>query len=485
MASPEAGTAKPGAGEEEKGVPVPEAGAPASDPEAEAKVAGTEAAKAEEIFSSLSPENESLLDRASGAGREILSEAYGRLENTGVVGRMAMAYHGFFARRYEDKALAHKANAEKADMQIRTLEESKTRIAALLQELDPKLAGTAGQLQSRAIDDQIRNLAGKKDKSLSAFEAAQNRATLRRNERDRVADRLIGGYDERLKPLESEISGLQGERDETEFLAASMEARHEETLLTLAEKEAELQKGVAAIERAGLKLKNFPGLKMIEVSIASGRKKIKAEKDELERRKLKVEEKIAKAEERANPYRDKRENVVRVKQGRPIEIAMPQRVRTESSTVRPETVGTSVRSGEASSPGETGDAETEEEAEEDDEAAAGEEGAGKAKKAEAGAKETAKKPERPGKFSVELLVSEWNKVLKSEKKLKGTEVIVDVEDFIKKSKLKDIPVRLNLFEKLLKTYYRMKKVSVESFGDKFAALGESSKIKPKPRKKRA
>ena len=57
-------------------------------------------------------------------------------------------------------------------------------------------------------------------------------------------------------------------------------------------------------------------------------KGVRMEKENLAKRKAEINKRIAKVDSKANPYRDKREEFIRIKKGRPIEIKVAPRQRS-------------------------------------------------------------------------------------------------------------------------------------------------------------
>jgi hypothetical protein len=426
----------------------PEEGVPkAEDPK------GSGVAESTEMFASVSPENSGLLSRVSEAGKGIFREAYEKVVGTEVVGRLAVAYHGYFARRAENQALERREATQNLDLKIKALEKSKVDIAKLLGELDPNTVDSAKNLRTRAIDDQIRDLSAKRDRSQSALEAASNKAKIRTNERDQIAARLIGGYDERLQPLELELGVLEAQRNRTELLAEAMEARHGEELLRLKEQEAGHKRIVTNLLAAGFSERKIASMSEFAnkgKEIAVGQERIRKEKAELHRRRRGIEKNIAEAEKKANPFRDKREVFVRIQQGRPMEVSIPARSQTRYS---PRVERARVMPREELP-------ETEEAPEEDIRVQ----------------QET--RPERPGKYSIELLITEWNAVLGRDAKLKGGPAIIDKKAFLSETELKeDIPLSLESFRKIVGAYYKVHRTEVGELQNKFEGLAKRKNLK--------
>jgi hypothetical protein len=180
------------------------------------------------------------------------------------------------------------------------------------------------------IDRQKAGLLNEKDKAQSKLEARDNKLKLYTNERDRVADNLIGRYEEKLKPMEAELEKLSTFRDQADLLAAVTEAKHKEQLNKLGDIEKKKTQIEEALRRTGMsekEIRKFEAIEQLDEMLTSGREKVRIEKENLVRRKAEINKRIAKVDKEANTYRDKREKFVRAKESRPIEIDVDARQR--------------------------------------------------------------------------------------------------------------------------------------------------------------
>jgi len=73
----------------------------------------------------------------------------------------------------------------------------------------------------------------KKIKKQSKFEAIDNKLKLYTNERDRVADKLIGRYEEKLKPMEAELERLQNFNNKIDLMVVAAEVKIKSFLISL------------------------------------------------------------------------------------------------------------------------------------------------------------------------------------------------------------------------------------------------------------
>lgn len=330
--------------------PTPEQRKPkASTPEAaenqesRTEQAGREAN--ERTLSNLSPENQNFFRRMSEGGRRIASRVYEGLYKipgvNRVVGKIEIAYNQFWMDRYQGKAVEMKNKIDGLDLRISALDQSKKEIESVIENLrQQNIPGAESlQLKLQDIERQRMELLNKRDNIQTRFEAIDNKAKLYTNARDRIADRLIGYYEEKLRPMEAELERLGTYKDEIDLREAVTEAKHKEQLLKLDDIEKKKAQIEEALRGAGMSkkaIRRFEAVKQLERIIAENREKIRIEKENFARQKAETERKIARVDARANPYRDKREEFARVKEGRPIKIDIAARKRGEAFRGREE-----------------------------------------------------------------------------------------------------------------------------------------------------
>lgn len=293
-------------------------------------LAGLEEKKiSERTASVLSPENRSFFSRMSEKGAKIADQVYeGLYKIPGVnriVGKLEIAYNQFWIDRHQKKAIEIKSKIEDLNSKIGRLDQAREDIASAIGELKQEnLPGIESlQLKLQDIERQRVSLLNDKDKAQSKFEARDNEIKLYTNERDRVADRFISRYAEKLRPMEAELGRLQTYKDQIDLQIAVAEAGHKEQLLRLGDieriknKVAEVLRGTGMSEK---EIRDFGAIRQLEAALAAGRERIRAEKETLVQRRAEIDKRIAKVEAKANSYRDKEKKFVRIKEGRPVEI---------------------------------------------------------------------------------------------------------------------------------------------------------------------
>jgi len=300
------------------------------------KIPTLETTKTASIF--LNSENQSFLSRMSEGGKKLANQAYEGLYKipgvNRVVGKLEITYNQFWIDKHEEKAVDFKNKMDGLALKASAFEQSKKEIESAIEDLKsqniPGVEYESLQLKIKIIDQQKINLLNEKDKAQSKFEARENKAKLYINERDRVADKFIGRYNEKLKPMEKEIENLQTCKDQVDLDIAVTEVKHKEQIAKLDGIEKRKAQVEEALRKTGMSEKEigkFEAIKTLAGFLADSREKIRLEKENLAQRKAKINEKIARVDAKANPYRDKREEFTRVKEGRSIKIEVATRER--------------------------------------------------------------------------------------------------------------------------------------------------------------
>ena len=403
-----------------------------------------------QIVDGLSPELRETFVAAPAEGKSFLTKIYEGSGLSTVVGKLQISYNQFWMNKHEDKANGLKGELNDFDKAIAAIDVSRTEIESANNELSAslKVPGFKSlQTSLHDMDEKKLELLAKKDRVQSNLEEVDNKMKTRTNERDRIADKLIGDFDEKLRPIEGELETLMNRRDQLDLCCEVTEAKHEGCL----RKFAEIEKSKARLEE-GLRLGGRPDkeikklVKPFEDILAQGRAGIRAEKELIEKNKKEINEKIAEADARANPYRDERDEFKRVKGIRPNKIEIPVRknIRTEYGSSEVVSPSTRVEE-EVNAPVNANES------------------------AVATAPESVE--QREVLPTVSLLVSHWNEYLKtapgstSEKIAKET---INLAAFLKAVPFRDnFELSLERFKKILGRYYKVKKITTNNINDKF------------------
>ncbi len=287
-------------------------------------------------------------------GKEIIGDAYGKLYDVPIVnravGKMGIAFKSFWLDRHEKKAAKEKSKMDGFDMATSALEQSGDDLKAVIEDLKQQnMPGReALQLKLKVLERKEAELKNKKDRVQTKFEVQDNQVKRFTNERDAIADKLIGRYEDKLALLENVLDGFQRNRDKIESEFAALDLRAKETEAYINGLEQRKRKREDGLNRAGMRnVKNFPAIVVLNDLMSSRRAAIRIEREALTKRRNAIEKKIIKADNRANSYRDKRDEFVRAKQGRPIDMGVETRSRERdagadediSSRSRPEQSG--------------------------------------------------------------------------------------------------------------------------------------------------
>jgi len=293
----------------------------------------------EKVENSFSPENKGFFNRISEGAKEMAHSAYEGLYKipgvNKVVGKMEIAYNQFWIDKNEEKKAGLRDKLNGFDRKTSALDKSKSDAEDLMRRMkieDKNIPTGSLLLKLKEWDKQKADLLNKRDAVQTKFEARENKVKLFTNERDRIADKLIGHYNEKLGPLEKNLSDLNTSRDELELTFAVAEMRHRDKTVELDKLDKEKTRLEGLLRETGMsdrQIKDFESVKYMDESIASGREEIRLEKELLAKKEREIEIKIAKAEEKANPFRDKKNEFIRVKDSRPIDMGVKPREKVE------------------------------------------------------------------------------------------------------------------------------------------------------------
>jgi DNA repair exonuclease SbcCD ATPase subunit len=280
----------------------------------------------------LNRDNRSFFDRISEGGREIFTRFYRKIYETPVanriVGKLEIAYDNFWINLHQNEALKLQGERTKLEARISAIEESRRELEALVKDFTSFNLPGAEKLnvKMQELEKQKANLMTRRDEILSDLETTQRRIDLYTERRNLIADRLIGYYQERLKPIEAELRNLQNLRGECDLLIEATDIRHrqmEDSLFRMEERRIKLEE---ALRNAGFSEKSIKeATKDIMETIDRTRERLRREREALEERRARINERIMKAEDRANRYKDKQEEFARIRGIEPLRIDIPKR----------------------------------------------------------------------------------------------------------------------------------------------------------------
>ena len=282
----------------------------------------------------LESENKGFFNKMSEGGKNIMRSAYEGIYKTPglnrVVGKLEIAYSQFWIDKKEEKSVKLKDKIDAFSLKDEALNTSKEEMESLIKDLESQgIPGSASlSLKIKEIQGQKNKLANKKDKLQSKIELKENEINLYTNKRDGVADRLISHYDKKLSPIEGKLDVLQSKRDSLDLVVTVVEIKHDEQIARLNEIKDKKIKIEEAFRKSGeseRKIKNSESIKVLNKLIEDGYKKIEQENLKLSYKKDDFDKKVAKVDKKAQPYRDRKDEFIRIKNNRPIKIDLEKR----------------------------------------------------------------------------------------------------------------------------------------------------------------
>ena len=105
----------------------------------------------------------------------------------------------------------------------------------------------------------------------------------------------------------------------------------EDNCNTLERTKSEILEALLASGKSESKASRNTVIKSLEKQIENRRSKIAKNRGELEKKQREINERIAKIDAQAEPYRDRRDQLIRVKEGRPIDLDLQERTALENN----------------------------------------------------------------------------------------------------------------------------------------------------------
>ena len=256
-----------------------------------------------------------------------------------LAGKMEIAYNQFFVDYNQQSAtnLQEKlaGNVTKMDALEQTARETEAAIEALRGLGSPNLGGLERKVID--LDKQKLNLLLGQETINQKIGARENKMEHFKGQRDIIADRLIGTYAEKLAPIERRLGTLEDSRHIAETQAEITSAEHEQQLGVLSGLEERRNSIAALLGNTGLSEKQVQRheiLCMIDGQIADGREKIRKTEEAQQRELSTINQKISRTNGRADGYRARRDEFVRLKNS----VVTPEvQANTAQETVSAET----------------------------------------------------------------------------------------------------------------------------------------------------
>jgi len=283
-------------------------------------------------------ESKNFFGRASEKAKDFLAEASNKIGNkvseNRLVGKMNIAYNQFWINKKEEKSARLKGKADSINLRTDSIDTSIASMKELAESLDKGgMPGSASlNIKIRDLEANKIKLLNRKGKILSKLEKRDNQISIFTNKRDAIADRFINRYEKKIAPINERLERLHDNRDNLDLVVIASEVRFEEQLArieVLKLKKGEIEDALRSAGNSDRKVKNFEAIKQIDSFINNIYAKLEKEKVELNKRKEAIEKKIAKVDKKVAPYRDRKDEFIRVKSGRPVRVNIEKRSEAE------------------------------------------------------------------------------------------------------------------------------------------------------------
>jgi hypothetical protein len=365
-----------------------------------------------------------------------------------IVGKMEIAFKQFFINHHEKKATDLRVELDTFDRQISGLQDAKMGSLEMIEQIkrDGGLGSEKILLQIKIYDKKIAEAEAKRDKIQAETEERQNKILNYTNKRDQIADELIGNYEQKISPLERRLEDLDTQRAEMDLEKQLIEIENEEKKEKINELVEKRRKIERSLENAGFserQIQKNPAIKEFDRQILEIENCIRNNRAEIKTKEIELSAEIAKVDQKANPYRDKRDEFVRLKQGRPIDLGIETRTRAEN----PDSTENARGHTRTESPVESYLAEEE-------------------SPVESAPTERAEKENNPEKIkkTIREFVSKWNEFIKNDARFNGIKEI-NLNDFIDNLKKRrsvfgaEKQLTAKQFSAILGLYYKIIKSS--------------------------
>lgn len=287
------------------------------------------------IRSGLGPIAQSSFSRMTEGARRLASSVYETMYKipgvNRVVGKLEVAYNEMWMKRHESKAAVLKTKFDVQDMRINMLTRSRDDLRATVESL--RASGTPGAdemlIRVNTIEEQITDAQNRRDIIQTKIEKRSNKERIYTNQRDEIADRLIGRYREKLVPIEARLENINTVKSRCELMSRVHEARNEDELRNLEVVKDQIKAHENILRESGSTeraIRNDVVIKQLsrmvlerERNIEDTRRKYQKEIDDLNKR-------AAVWEKKAAPHRDKVDRFVRIKARRPVVPQVPERL---------------------------------------------------------------------------------------------------------------------------------------------------------------
>ncbi|MDA3815405.1 MAG: hypothetical protein PF549_03485, partial [Patescibacteria group bacterium] len=429
-------------------------------PETKTETSGAEK-EIEWSIEMLGLENRSVWSKMSESGKNFFSDIFNDLkakipEPGRYLGKLSIAFNQIWLSRNEKKAAEIKGKIDAWEKKRDGLKKAKDEINGVVERL--KEQGIPGveslQVKINDIDRKDAKFLAKKDELQTKLEARDNTIALYANKRDRIANGLIEEYDKKLNPMESELKSLDAHKEKINALSAKTEKENKKNQDTIDELERKKNKIKESYRLMGMKerqIRKDDAIKILDETIVNSQTKIKESEKLIAEKKAVINEEISRMDRKANPYRDRREEFVRVKEGRPLRVKTEKRKQSDDFMKAEEDVRINNREKEEP-------VDDFEEAVNDEQEESENDSQEKNESVDNSGVENSAEKENTAKVS-QFIIAFNKKVVKYFGK--ESEFIIKSKEFLNTNKIKeDEELETINFNKMLDKYYKSKKLSL-------------------------
>lgn len=300
--------------------------------------------KYKEVIPTMDPRNLDFWEKMSAGAKGVVGKMYDGLNKVPVVNRFVakveIAHNQNRADKKEAKQtrLVNKYNSLNSKGGF--LEEAQKAREDALKTLE------AGGVVSKdltkdkhKLEKQKNKIEYKKDKLQSRVEKLENKKSLFINKRDASAERMIHFYEKKLEPIEASLERLETKRDKAELICLANEVKIDEQESRINDLEKKKNDWIEKCEAFGMtekKARRYEILKEMDKQIEMAQSKIYIMRKENEIRMKEINLRLAKIHKKAEPYRNRKNQFIRIKDNRPVDFNMPERTELKEHTEKQE-----------------------------------------------------------------------------------------------------------------------------------------------------
>lgn len=286
----------------------------------------------------LSAENRGLWDRMSAGGKKLAGQIYEKLYQipgvNRIVGKLEIAYNQFGMNSSEASVAGLRNEIAGSEAKLKAFHASRQEIAAVVEDFKARNVPGVELLVTKIgeIDRQKDSILAHREQLISQADEEGKKFKSFNENRDRVADKLIGHFNEKLDVAGKEIEKLESSRDEVDLLITVAEVQHADQLAKLGDIEQKKGRVEQALRLAGMsetEIRQFEGVKVLEGFLKQGRDNIESEKKNLAMRQANIEAGIIRAKADADSYKGRRDEFARIKEGKPKPVKSEAETRKE------------------------------------------------------------------------------------------------------------------------------------------------------------